>query len=431
MIRRAGALVSASFALIFVACGARVSDRSGAGNDNLSGADGADASAGATDAEPASETSVVAADSGSHEGGSAMSDVGVGSSSAPMHLAAGESTCVVMADGTIECWGNNAQGQLGRGTLSEPVPTPAPVVGLPAKAVEIAHRGMHTCARLVDGRVFCWGAGDDGLLGGGAIGDDAAVSPSSGVPIEIPGAKGALEISTGGHHDCARFAGEVRCWGLNRFGQLGDGTHARSNVPRVVTGLGPVAQLSLGDVHSCARLVDGRVACWGWNLDGALGQPASTTESTVPMFVPGLDHVVELSTAGYETCARRSDGDVTCWGKANRGDARFAPTPVPELAGAQRLALGVIFSTALFADGSVRQWGTLIRESADAGLVDFDYVTVPVIAIPSGATEIASGWQHACARLKDSSIWCWGDGLDGYLGNAREMHEITPTKMPL
>src|SRR5688500_15151201 len=83
---------------------------------------------------------------------------------------------------------------------------------------------------------------------------------------------GAAEISTGGVHSCARMAsGRVYCWGNNEYGQLGDGTHDQHVAPVRVDGIDAVVETSAGHSHTCARMANGTLACWGMNTAGQLG----------------------------------------------------------------------------------------------------------------------------------------------------------------
>lgn len=75
--------------------------------------------------------------------------------------------CALRTDGSVWCWGANEYGQLGRGGVGAPDPVPAPI-HLPGAALEIASGGFHSCARLADGRTFCWGANGRGQIGNGA-----------------------------------------------------------------------------------------------------------------------------------------------------------------------------------------------------------------------------------------------------------------------
>ena len=96
-----------------------------------------------------------------------------------------------------------------------------------------------------------------------------------------------------------------------------------------------VAQIAIGNDHTCARLTDGTVLCWGLNGNGQLGDGTTTYRET-PDAVPGLTSVAEIATGGSHTCARRTDGTVLCWGGNSYGQIgdgttthRQTPTAVP------------------------------------------------------------------------------------------------------
>jgi alpha-tubulin suppressor-like RCC1 family protein len=127
-------------------------------------------------------------------------------------------TCAVRNDGTMRCWGYNADGQLGDGTQTDR-PTPITVSGL-TTAVTVSAGIFHTCAVLVGGTARCWGDNSSGQLG-----DNSTTRRRT--PVNVASLTNAIAISAGGFHTCALLAdGTVRCWGENGNGQLGDGTTA-------------------------------------------------------------------------------------------------------------------------------------------------------------------------------------------------------------
>ena len=117
-------------------------------------------------------------------------------------------------------------GQLGDGTTTSRL-TPV-TVSLPLSATAVAAGGWHTCARLTDGTVRCWGRNDSGQLGDGT-------TTQRNIPVTVSGLSGATAVTAGGYHTCARLGdGTVRCWGWNHYGQLGNGDPIYATQPVVV-----------------------------------------------------------------------------------------------------------------------------------------------------------------------------------------------------
>jgi alpha-tubulin suppressor-like RCC1 family protein len=122
-------------------------------------------------------------------------------------------------------------------------------------------------------------------------------------------------ITAGENHTCAlTSAGEVKCWGWNKFGQLGDGTRVTRDRPVTVSSLsGDVTSLEAGGTHTCALTSGGRVLCWGANDVGQLGNRGTATRPT-PVAVSGLAGGVAAITAWNQTCATMNGGELECWG---------------------------------------------------------------------------------------------------------------------
>jgi len=219
--------------------------------------------------------------------------------------------CALNEEGAIGCWGDNARGQLGDGTLARrDAPTPVEGAG---DAREVAVGAAHACARLVSGAVFCWGANQHGQLGDGTNEDRA-------VPTRVAELEDAEALSLGRDHSCAlRRDHTVACWGGNRSGQLGDGTTTARATAAPVRGLTEVASVSAGWVHTCARVEGGRVACWGENGHGQLGRETEGPSSPSPAPIEGLPSVEQLASGGLHTCAR-AGGEVWCWGANAHGE---------------------------------------------------------------------------------------------------------------
>jgi len=246
------------------------------------------------------------------------------------HLTVGDAhACAIRTVGRYGrafCWGANDEGQLGDGSLIDrstpeaPVtrrtsymlaggrincmydamysnlvicwgrwPGSQPVLRRPIPNTE-RYRGFavghdHACAfgrlSVAENHVYCWGRNDYGQLGQGHF-DDVGFEH-----VQVPGLDGVTDLALGWYHTCAlRRTGRVFCWGLNAAGQLGDRTtESRASPGRVA---GPLAtnavQITVGIEHSCLLDAEGRVACWGDNDFGQLGD-GTTTDRLAPVRV--------------------------------------------------------------------------------------------------------------------------------------------------
>jgi alpha-tubulin suppressor-like RCC1 family protein len=219
-------------------------------------------------------------------------------------------TCALLTNGGVRCWGDNSEGQLGNGTLTNSS-SPVVVSGLSSSAVSIATGSRHACALLTSGTVQCWGANSSLELGNGnPVG--RSMTP---VDVQFLGA-GVKSVAVGGSHSCALFnAGNVKCWGSNSYGQTGsDFLHWRTGVADVGNLNSSAISIDLGNSHSCAVLSTGEARCWGLNNHSQLGN-GGTTNTHLPVTVSGLSSGVTSISAGVSySCATISDGGVKCWG---------------------------------------------------------------------------------------------------------------------
>ena len=218
-------------------------------------------------------------------------DLGAGRSARAVS-AGGAHTCALLDDFSVRCWGLGNAGQLGYGNTSAVGDNEHPrefgpvALGAGRSARAITTGDAHTCAVLDDGSVRCWGLGSAGQLGYGnanAIGDDEA--PAAAGPVDLGSGRTAVAISAGAAHTCAVLDnGAVRCWGSGASGRLGYADGATIGDDETAGSAGPVdigggraVAISAGAEHTCARLDDGGVRCWGNGGQGRLGLCAVAT----------------------------------------------------------------------------------------------------------------------------------------------------------
>lgn len=346
---------------------------------------------------------------------------GAGGAGSPKEITAGaEHSCALMTGGQVDCWGQNSLGELGNGgTVSSGVPVT--VSGI-TNATQISASGDDSCALLADGRVDCWGNNEaPGQLGNGST------APISDTPVAVSGITSATQISTGGSHSCALLTGgQVRCWGANGVGELGNGGTTPSSIPVAVTGIANATQVSAGGSHSCALLTTGQIKCWGSNISGELGD-GTTVTSTVPVPVSGITNATRISN-NNQSCALLSDGQVDCWGNnlfwqlGNGSTANSSvPVPVTGISTATEISADFRQSCALLAVGQIACWGTSPLGSGDANST----VPITVYGITS-ATQISAGTSHSCALLLGGQIECWGYNRSGELGDGSTNFSSVP-----
>jgi len=222
---------------------------------------------------------------------------------------ASATTCAVLSNGSVACWGFNYDGELGNGESTDSY-TPVLASGI-TTATAVSTGNYHTCALLANGSVACWGYNSDGQLGN----DDTVEAYT---PVFANGITTATAVSAGDYHTCAVLSGgAVMCWGYNSYGQLGTGDNETVYAPTLVNGISATA-ISTGNEYTCALLTNGSVACWGFNGYGQLGV-GNTTARYSPALAQGLSDIVSISTGLGTAYAKDNAGKTYAWGLNDYG----------------------------------------------------------------------------------------------------------------
>ena len=367
--------------------------------------------------------------------------------------------CALAVDGTVRCWGSNANGQLGNGTVITSQ-APVDVTGL-SNVESLALGKRHACA-LSSGQVSCWGANDLGELGGPTTDTcpiDGVMTGCAKTPLAVPGLSNVSAIAAGDNHTCAILIdGSVTCWGDNGWGQLGIGTAGEpppeppgdasdggadasdadgdagpmnplraSVVTALATPLSSVLALAAGGSHTCAVRDGGDVLCWGRDDRGELGSAASGGSAGCPgacspfaTAVPGLPATVDVPDAGTDAAM---DDAAPADDAGDAGDAG-AFTYTGGSFG-RSVTGGHAFACVRLGDGTVRCWGdNTAGQLGDGASTTSPQAPTLVIAAPGAATDnpllgvtrVRSGESASCAVMSDASLRCWGANIAGALG---------------
>ena len=371
-------------------------------------------------------------------------------------------SCAVLKTGKVMCWGHNPYGVLGSGVeqtelVSSIVPVEA-LLGEGGRAKAVGVGDENTCVILEDGSLVCWGNNAYGQLGVGNT--DNSVIP---VPVDLGSDRSAKSIKAGFRQMCAVLDdGSLKCWGGNTYGQVGDGTTTDRYTPVSVNlGEGKKARaVSAGETHTCALLTEGSVLCWGHNGSGELGVGSGGNQvcrnetrdydciKTPTLVDLGSDRKARAVSVGVQkTCVLLEDGSILCWGRNDSGQlgvgsssnevcSRFGqdydcvktPTLVDLGNGRKALAVrtGWSHSCALLEDSSIVCWGSNHHGALGAGTTLDKNTPVPVDLGGRVVTDIHVGRNYACALLSRGMVTCWGTNGLGQLGNGQKDEILSP-----
>src|SRR5207247_242978 len=294
-------------------------------------------------------------------------------------------TCGFTTAGAAYCWGANYFGQLGDGTTTQ-LTSPSAVGG--ALTFAVASAGFqYTCGVTTAGAAYCWGYNPAGELGDGQTSGPQLCSgqPCSTTPVAVLGGLTFAAVSAGYAHACGvTTAGAAYCWGINYWGQLGDGDTTRRASPITVGGGLTFATVSAAYFHTCGVTTAGAAYCWGGNGTGQLGNGTTTGPQMClgapctmsPAAVVGGLKFATVSAGVYHTCAITTAGAAYCWG-ANDGY--------------------------LLGDGTTDTTSKHTSPIAVVGGLKF--------------AAVSAGSCHTCGVTTAGAAYCWGANDNGPLGD--------------
>lgn len=323
------------------------------------------------------------------------------------------STCALLPDQTVNCWGEASR--TGTGDTNRFSPTP--IVG-PVKYTFVGGGASHFCGIAVDKGMYCWG--------NNALVDTTGRVLSAKYPTRLQSDLLWLTVGTGLQHTCGIASdNKVYCWGNNQFGQLGDRGNTARFAPVAVSGGFSFSSITVGTYHSCALTVDGSAFCWGLNGNGQLGDGTSTDRSS-PTVVGGGLTFQSVSAGDSWTCGLATTGKAYCWGNVSTATPKqTAPLGYPGAPVFTSLTASGAHACGLTAAGVAYCWGNNNSgQLGDSSTVARD-APVPVVT-SLRFKSIAAGYVHTCGVATDGALACWGLNQSGELGDSTSAFRLVP-----
>ena len=337
-------------------------------------------------------------------------------------------------DGNLFTWGRGTYGQLGNNTTtnkSTPVTTFAG--GTNWKQVSFGGNFFigHCAAIKTDGTLWTWGKGNYGQLG-----NNTATDKSTPVTT-FAGGTNWKQVSSGYSHCAAiKTDGTLWTWGRGTNGQLGNAVTTNASTP-VTTFAGGTnwKQVSAGGAFTAAIKTDGTLWTWGTGGSGQLGDNTTTNKSTPVTTFAGGTNWKQVSGGGEFCAAIKTDGTLWTWGYGNSGrlgnnTATNKSTPLTTFAGGtnwKQVSAGVFQCAAIKTDGTLWTWGR--GTYGQLGNNTTTNKSTPVTTFAGGTNwkQVSSGRSHCTAIKTDGTLWTWGRGNYGQLGtNDTTTNKSTP-----
>ncbi len=287
----------------------------------------------------------------------------------------------------------------------------------------------HTLAIRDDGTLWAWGVNSYGELGDGT-------TTSRAVPVEVGTATNWLAVAAGGYHSVAlRTDGSLWAWGANDSGEVGDGTNMNNRLKPVHIGTATDwVAITAGFNHTLGLRSDGTLWAWGSNSVGQCGFGPSTANQLTPKQVAAT-HFASIAAGDLHTLATDTSGILWAWGDNSDGQLGIGPSPTSENVPTKVSVLTVwgsvaankYHSAALRLDGTLWGWGENSSDQVGLGYSSPTVETPTQVGTATDWADVALGAYHGVAVRADGTLWAWGANNYGQLGDG---HAPTTASSP-
>ena len=336
-------------------------------------------------------------------------------------------TCVVLSDGVLKCWGGNTGGQIGDGTTINRTAPVAIDAGTSYASVYVG--SSTTCAITTTGVLKCWGSNSNYQFGNGTTTD-------SYTPVVVDAGTAYASIAVGSTM-CGITTGDVlKCWGANASGQIGDNSTVTKTAPTAIGGALRFKSVTLatnsgGSTTTCAITDTSALYCWGANGSGQIGDGSTSTRLTPTLITSGTSYT-KVTTVGYNTCALTTGGALRCWGSGTNGlvgdgtsTQRLSPTTIDATETYANFSLQYENGCGVTVGGVVKCWG--LNGNGQVGNNSTTTATAPTAISDSDSyTDVFNGSLSVCAVTTTNALKCWGYNGAGQIGDGTLVDRKTP-----
>jgi len=330
-------------------------------------------------------------------------------------------TAAIKTDGTLWTWGRNSYGNLGDNTITHRS-SPIQTITLGTTWSSVACGGNHTAAIKTDGTLWTWGRNSYGNLGVNTITHRS--SPIQTITLGTTWSS----VSTGLNSTAAiKTDGTLWMWGRNSYGLLGDNTITNRSSPiQTVVGGTNWSKVACGSNHTAAIKTDGTLWTWGRNGYGNLGDNTITNRSSPIQTVVGGTNWSNVSCGRDNTAAIKTDGTLWTWGRnsyGNLGDNtqtnRSSPVQIATFGNTwSSVSAGLNSTAAIKTDGTLWNWGRNYGALGDNTSTNKSFPVQPLAySFATNWSNISCGAINTVATKKNGTLWMWGSGTNGSLGN--------------
>ena len=325
-------------------------------------------------------------------------------------------------------WGSGSNGALGDNSGANRS-TPVTTFAGGTNWKQVSGGGNHCAAIKTDGTLWTGGNGSFGQLG------NAAITNRSTPVTTFTGGTNWKQVSSDLSHTAAiKTDGTLWTWGATTNGRLGNIITSGANVSTPVTtfaGGTNWKQVDCGSVHTAAIKTDGTLWIWGSGTNGRLGNAVTTGNISTPVTTfAGGTNWKQVSAGYWHTAAIKTDGTLWVWGngfygKLGNNSTTNASTPVTTFTGGTNWKQvscggnnsGPGHTAAIKTDGTLWTWGQGPRGQLGDNTGTTRSTPVTTFAGGTNWKQVSAGGVHTAAIKTDGTLWTWGNGADGQLGN--------------